>query len=139
MSESDSIDEILERLRELAISLYPEIVVNAEIVYGKLRIYLIDESFIDVWISRRLPNRYAIHWERRHIDGTVCRWDNTPHETHRHISTFPHHFHEKHDHIVKPYYYPGNIEGSTQGSAKVRKREDRENNTIVELHRHTLW
>ncbi len=61
MSESDSIDEILERLRELAISLYPEIVVDAEMVYGKLRIYLIDESFIDVWISRRLPNRYAIH------------------------------------------------------------------------------
>ncbi len=57
MSERGSIDEVLERLRELAISLYPEIVVDAEIVYGKLRIYLIDESFIDVWISRRLPNR----------------------------------------------------------------------------------
>ncbi len=71
MSKHSSVDELLERLRELAISLYPEIVIDAEIVYGKLRIYLIDESFIDVWISRRLSNRYAIHWERRHIDGTI--------------------------------------------------------------------
>ncbi len=89
MSECNGIDEMLEKLRELAISLYPEIVVGAEIVYGKLRIYLVDGSFIDIWISRRLPNRYAIHWERRHIDGTIYRWDNTPHEAHRHISTFP--------------------------------------------------
>ncbi len=110
MSEDSSIDEILERLRETTISLYPEIVVNAEIVYGKLRVYLIDESFLDIWISRRLPNRYAIHWERRHINGTIYRWDNTPHESHRHITTFPHHFHEKYDSIVKPYNYPGNIE-----------------------------
>ncbi len=123
MNESDSIDEMLERLRELAISLYPEIVVNAEIVYGKLRIYLIDESFIDVWISRRLSNRYAIHWERRHIDGTIYRWDNTPHETHRQISTFPHHFHEKHDHIVKPYHYPGNIEEALKEALKYVKEK----------------
>jgi len=57
VSEYSSVDELLERLRELAASLYPEIVVDAEIVHGKLRIYLIDESFIDIWISRRLPNR----------------------------------------------------------------------------------
>ncbi len=48
MSENIDINEILERLRELAISLYPEIVINAEIIYGKLRIYLIDDSFIDI-------------------------------------------------------------------------------------------
>ena len=45
MYSSNSIDKVLERLRELAVSLYPEIVVDARIVYGKLRIYLIDESF----------------------------------------------------------------------------------------------
>ncbi len=110
MNEYSSIDEILEKLKDLVVSLYPEIVVDVEIVYGKLRIYLVDGSFIDVWISRRLPNRYAIHWERRHIDGTIYRWDNTPHETHRHIPTFPHHFHERYSHIVKPFQYPGNIE-----------------------------
>jgi len=123
VSESDSIDEILEKLRGLAISLYPEIVIDTEIVYGKLRIYFIDESFIDIWISRRLPNRYAIHWERRHIDGTIYRWDNTPHEAHRHISTFPHHFHEKHDRIVKPYHYPGKIEEAFKEALKYVKEK----------------
>ncbi len=109
MSKYRNVDEILEELRELVISLYPEIIIDVEIVYGKLRIHLIDESFIDVWISRKLSNRYAIHWERRHVDGTIYRWDNTPHEIHRHISTFPHHFHEGQDHIVKPFHYPENI------------------------------
>jgi len=123
VSKGSSVDELLEKLRELATSLYPEIVVDAEIVYGKLRIYLIDESFIDVWISRRLPNRYAIHWERRHVDGTVYRWDNTPHEAHRHISTFPHHFHEKQDHTVKPYHYPGNIEEALKEALKYVKEK----------------
>lgn len=123
MDESTSIDEALEKLRDLAISLYPEIVVDAEIRYGKLRIYLVDESFIDVWISRRLPNRYAIHWERRHIDGTIYRWDNTPHEAHRHIPTFPHHFHERSDHIVKPYHYPGNIEEALKNALKYVKEK----------------
>lgn len=118
-----NIDELLEELKELATSLYPEIVIGAEIVYGKLRIYLVDESFIDVWISRRLPNRYAIHWERRHIDGTIYRWDNTPHEIHRHISTFPHHFHEKHDHMVKPYNYPGSIEEAFMEVLKYAKEK----------------
>ena len=75
-----------------------------------IRIYLIDGSFIDVWISRRPPNRYAVHWERRHINGTIYRWDNTPHETHRHIPTFPHHFHKGKDHNVKPFHYPGSVE-----------------------------
>ena len=35
-----SVDEVLERLRKLAINLYPEIAIDVEIVYGKLRIYL---------------------------------------------------------------------------------------------------
>ncbi len=123
MHRSNSIDEVLERLRELAISLHPEIVIDAKIVYGKLRIYLIDESFIDVWISRRLAGRYAIHWERRHIDGTIYRWDNTPHEIHRRISTFPHHFHEGRDNVVKPYNYPGSIEEALKEALKYAKEK----------------
>ncbi|MEB3780409.1 MAG: DUF6516 family protein [Desulfurococcales archaeon] len=125
MSRDNNIDEILERLGEIAINSYPEIVTSVEIVYGKLRIYLIDESFIDIWISRRLPNRYAIHWERRHIDGSIYRWDNTPHESHRHIPTFPHHFHEKHDNIVKPYSYPGNIEEAVKEALRYAKEKMR--------------
>jgi hypothetical protein len=118
VSEYSDIDKLLEDLRKLVINLYPEIVVATDIVFGKLRIYLIDESFVDIWISRRIPNRYAIHWERRHIDGSIYRWDNTPHEAHRHISTFPHHFHEGQDHIVKPYNYPGDIKEALKVALK---------------------
>lgn len=110
MEKDKSVDSLIEKLKELAISLYPEIVIDTEIIYGKLRIYIIDGSFIDIWISRRLLGRYAIHWERRHIDGTIYRWDNTPHEVHKNISTFPHHFHEKVDHNVKPFHYPRSME-----------------------------
>jgi len=47
VSEDSSVDELLEKLRELAASPYPEIVVDAEIAYRKLRTYLIDESLIE--------------------------------------------------------------------------------------------
>ncbi len=57
VSKCDNIDEILEGLRELAISLYPEIVVNAEIVYGKLRIYIVDRSFLP-----SLPEAILLSW-----------------------------------------------------------------------------
>ncbi len=123
MSSCDSVDRILRRLRELVLRMYPEIVVDAEIVYGKLRIYLVDESFIDVWISRRLPNRYAIHWERRHIDGTIYRWDNTPHEAHKRIPTFPHHFHEGRDNVVKPFHYPGSLEKALEKALEYVRRK----------------
>ncbi len=32
---------------------------------NELRIILKDESFIDVWFSISLANRYSYHWERK--------------------------------------------------------------------------
>ena len=78
MSKHGNVDELLERLKEPVISPYPELIVDVETVYGKLRVHLTDESFIDVWISRRSPSRYTVHWERPHVDGTIYRWDDTP-------------------------------------------------------------
>lgn len=49
--------------------------------------------FLDVWFSRQLEGRYAYHWERRHVDGTIYRWDNAKHDVWKNIKTFPHHFH----------------------------------------------
>ncbi len=36
------------------------------------------------------------------MDGTIYRWDNTPHEAHRWVITFPHHFHDGSDENVRP-------------------------------------
>ena len=57
----------------------------------KIRVIFIDNSFLDVYWSS--SGRYSLHYERRHIDGTIYRHDNAPHEKHRCIRTFPKHFH----------------------------------------------
>jgi hypothetical protein len=38
--------------------------------------HLVDGSYLDVWFSRKFPGRYAYHWERRHVDGSIYRHDN---------------------------------------------------------------
>lgn len=70
--------------------------------YGKLRIHLTDGSFIDIWFSRTIPGRYAYHWERRHVDGTIYRQDNRPHEGLRHLQTYPKHVHNGSDENIEP-------------------------------------
>jgi hypothetical protein len=57
----------------------------------KLRLEIIDGSVVDVFLSSQ--GRYSYHWERRHIDGTLYRHDNAPHNRWRHVETFPKHFH----------------------------------------------
>jgi hypothetical protein len=58
----------------------------------KLRVYILDGSFLDVWIS--ISGKYSYHWERRHIDGKIYRHDNAPHNSWKQVKTFPRHFHE---------------------------------------------
>ena len=80
-------------LRRRAESLFPDIVTSTALVGNKLRIELIDGSYMDFWWSTQYPGRYAYHWERGHIDGTVYRHDNIPHLRWENTSTFPKHFH----------------------------------------------
>ncbi len=65
---------------------------------AKLRIELVDGSFADVWIS--VSGRYSYHWNRFEIDGTIYRYDNAPHKVWSHVTTFPHHFHNKNEKMV---------------------------------------
>lgn len=88
---------LLQRLRDIALSEFSDIVEGAELVFSstgrvrKLRIHLLDGSFVDVWLS--LKGDYAFHWERRPINGTLYRHDNAPHRRWRGVRTFPKHFH----------------------------------------------
>jgi hypothetical protein len=61
---------------------------------NEMRIILCDGSFVDIWYSLKLTDRYSYHWERRAIDGTVHRHDNAPHKRWQGVNTFPHHFHD---------------------------------------------
>ncbi|MFQ5629304.1 MAG: DUF6516 family protein [bacterium] len=81
------------RLIDIINDEFADIVISTAIIDAKLRVVFIDNSYIDFWWSKNLPGRYAHHWERRHIDGTIYRHDNAPHTKWQHIPTYPKHFH----------------------------------------------
>lgn len=63
---------------------------------NKLRLFFIDGSFLDIWLS--VDGDYAYHWEQRRQSGCMYRWDNAPH--YPGISTFPAHFHDSDEDTV---------------------------------------
>jgi len=68
----------------------------------KIRISLIDNSYLDIYWS--LSGKYSYHWERRHINGSIYRHDNAPHQKWRKIKTFPKHFHcGREDNVVESH------------------------------------
>ncbi len=97
------IDRLYSRLARIAEKEYPDIVEYAEIKEDRPRLHIIDDSFIDIWFSRKIPCKYAFHWERRHLDNTVYRWDNAAHKKLKGLMTFPHHFHEGSQDNVRPF------------------------------------
>jgi hypothetical protein len=57
----------------------------------RLRLYLHDESFIDIYYSTK--GKYSYHWNRLLTYNKIYRHDNAPHIKWKNISTFPKHFH----------------------------------------------
>jgi len=59
--------EIYKRLYEIALKEFVDIVGKGEILRLpsgaplKLRLYLLDDSFVDVWISKE---KYSYHWQK---------------------------------------------------------------------------
>jgi hypothetical protein len=95
----------VERLREIAEVEFANIVEEAFIPdIHELRIILTDGSFVDVWFSLKVPNRYSYHWERRAIDGKIYRHDNAPHKLWQSVTTFPNHFHNGSESAVSASY-----------------------------------
>jgi hypothetical protein len=84
----------LDVLRPVAEIEFSGIVVQTDLLGSKLRVPLTDGSYVDVWSSRKLEGRFGFHWERQHLDGCVCRYDNFPDANWADVSTFPFHFHD---------------------------------------------
>lgn len=62
----------------------------------KLRIYFIDKSYLDVFLSTQTEvQRFSFHWERGHLDKRFFRLDNTPDPNWNKVNSFPLHFHNK--------------------------------------------
>lgn len=91
----------LSALSTIASTEFPDIALTAAIHENKLRVVLTDGSYFDFWRSHNIEGRYAHHWERRHIDGSINRFDNAPHTKWQHINSFPHHLHFKTDTDVR--------------------------------------
>ena len=83
----------LESLGRLAEVEFLEIVQSTAIIENKLRVTLVDGSYIDFWWSEEISGRFAYHWERIRIAGTVYRHDNIPHLRWETVEAFPKHFH----------------------------------------------
>ncbi|MCL7454740.1 MAG: DUF6516 family protein [Anaerolineae bacterium] len=84
----------LDHLRRIAEVEFADIVVQADRLGAKLRVLLTDTSFVDVWVSRKLRGRFGFHWERRHLDGSIYRYDDFPDTNWTAVPTFPLHFHD---------------------------------------------
>lgn len=95
------LDDLYRRLAFIALREFPDVVVGTEIVEGKLRLFIADDSFIDIWFSEKRKGVYAYHWERRMVDGTIYRHDNLPDREARGLDTFPKHFHEGVEGIIR--------------------------------------
>jgi len=98
------------------LSRFSDIVEDSEIIYSpagrarKLRLYLVDETFVDIWHS--MDKDYSYHWEQRNIRDEIYRHDNAPHRKWRKISTFPKHCHDKAENIVVKSTLPDDAEGA---------------------------
>ena len=93
-----SISETYEAVRQIALTEFPDVVVRGDLLRLpsgetlKLRLYLLDRSFIEVNLSA--SGRYSYHWERRLIGRSdVYRFDNAPHGRWKEIASYPAHFH----------------------------------------------
>jgi len=83
----------LRPLQRIAEDEFTDIVQSTAVMRSKLRVLLRDGSYIDFWWSLAISGRYAYHWERTHVDGTVYRHDNMPDPDASRVKTFPKHFH----------------------------------------------
>lgn len=83
----------LADLRRVAEIEFGDFVTDAQTLGEKVRLFLNDGSYIDLWLSQQLPDRFGFHWERRHLDKTFYRYDNFPNSAWREVDTYPRHFH----------------------------------------------
>ncbi len=84
----------IDDLKRVAEVEFSDIVKETFPISYKLRIVLVDNSFIDVNVSKKLSGKFGFHWECRDREGTIFRYDNFPDKSWKNIPTFPYHFHK---------------------------------------------
>lgn len=82
--------QILKNVADLE---FHSIVKTSYIINYKLRIILIDDSYIDVNVSSKISGKFGFHWETRNAMDEIYRYDNFPDINWKEIDSFPYHFH----------------------------------------------
>jgi len=83
----------LDGLKRIAEVEFASIVKDTIRMDFKLRVILLDNSFADIFLSEKLPDKFGFHWERMDLVGTIYRYDNVPDQRWKNLATFPFHFH----------------------------------------------
>lgn len=50
---------IYSELVEIAEKEFPDVVLHAQIITEKLRLHSVDESYLDIWFSKKIKGRFA--------------------------------------------------------------------------------
>ena len=72
MNSHSSLEDQFNCIVEVVRSDFSDIAVDVQLRFTtsgaveRLRIFLLDESFVDVWLSR--SGKYSYHWEQRHVE-----------------------------------------------------------------------
>ncbi|MEA3361158.1 MAG: DUF6516 family protein [Thermodesulfobacteriota bacterium] len=112
------ISERYKRIKRNVELRFSDILKSAELIQGtagrirKLRFYLIDNTFVDIWYSS--DGSYSYHWEQRNIRNTIYRHDNAPHKKWRNVPTFPKHCHDGNHLNVTESFLPDNPEKAVE-------------------------
>jgi len=121
------ISEHYKRIKRNVELRFSDILKSAELIQGtagrirKLRLSLIDNTFVDIWYSS--DGSYSYHWEQRNVRDAIYRHDNAPHKKWKRVSTFPKHCHDGSQPNVTESFLPDNYENAVEEFLRlVRKR-----------------
>jgi len=118
MSKKQNLEDIFQQIIEVVIADFFDISIDAQLRYTpsgaieRLRIFLVDETFLDIWLSP--SGKYSYHWEQRHVRGCIHRHDNAPHQKWKNTKTFPKHFHDGKEDNVKESTIPDEPTAATK-------------------------
>jgi hypothetical protein len=83
MTKRLGLEALFKEIVDLVLREFFDVVVDAHLRFTssgtveRLRVFLKDGSFVDVWLSA--SGKYSYHWEHRHVRGLMHRHDNAPH------------------------------------------------------------
>jgi hypothetical protein len=83
----------IDDIRRISEVEFADIVKSTHAIDYKLRIILADNSFIDVNLSQKMPDKFGFHWECMGTSGKIYRYDNFPDRNWESVATYPFHFH----------------------------------------------